>query len=953
MRSILSGNAPVVNHSARTLRGKRFLRQFFTPETLLLVADPDAPELAIAVLDNLVEGGFPGQLYTYEVPDSHGHDHVESISRIQDLKGKLDLVITCLSTPRTPDLLEQLAIIGTKAAILLRDDDDTAVDHISWSNVRNRLGQIALHYGMRIIGPDCLGVAVPTVNLNATFAARPAMSGHLAYLGQSGMLGASVSSWAYQHGIGLSYLVSLGDSVDVRLSDMMDFISEGVSTQAIILHVGLIDDARHFMSALREAARGRVVLAIGGEEFTGNLADDSLKTPGIEKRGVILDAALRRGGTLRINTLDELYDSLELITRVDDAYRGPRLMLMGNGSAPAMLAADILQGKGHLAQLSEESREALIREGVLGSNRPAAPLDLGGTATPEDFTTALHILAQDENIDAILVIHAPTRMAPPDKTAEVVINAAWELNCPLITAWTGDEDSTAIQKQFSHADIASFSTAERAVRAFLRLQHYREAQELLWQVPQLSGHLTSCELRQRARNIIAEALNKGYGVLSHRKSGQILTAYGIPVFQTEYARNSQEGHDVAQRAFGALAVKVVHTEQCVPFMGRDRFHASEIPPRHSSLLNNVATPRSMYDAIERLRERVKNTFPESSIINYAIQPMQHNIRGLSVCVGITQDEVFGPVILFGRAGYGLDVMRDRQVVLPPLTSTLAQETIAQSEVIDLMKDRFGDDQAVIDASVERLSNVLITLSHICAELPDLKGLEINPLMIKRDGLVALDYAISLGEPVRQAIRPYPEGLRSVEVLGEGIFDVNRPVRAEDAHLLEQFYLKLSPISRKFRYFKFSEELTQREWAQMAAIDYDREMAFVIERHQITSPIEDVLPDTVEDGQGEITSVIRLKTDSDNLRTEFTLIVRDDYQHQGLGRVLMQRAIDYARESGILEMVGYFLNDNDIMRHLLENLNFSFEPTSENNISVARLSLNEPVDDWQRLRLTNR
>ncbi|WP_245598900.1 bifunctional acetate--CoA ligase family protein/GNAT family N-acetyltransferase [Halotalea alkalilenta] len=946
-----SPSRPLISASRPSL-GTRFLRRFFSPASLLLVGSTNDDGLASVVLDNLLEGGFPGALYALDVrPGRVDASGVTMLADLAAVTDEIELAVACVPIGRTPALLEALGRHGVRAVILLRDDDAGDVERSDLAGVRERLSEIALRLGIRVIGPDCLGVAVPEARLNATFAAEAPLRGRLAYLGQSGMLGAAINAWSRGRGIGLSHLITLGDSVDVRLSDMLDFVSQRTRAQAILLHIERITDARHFVTALREASKRRLVLAIGGSRSSVSERLGVAPTPGIPHRAMILDAALRRAGTVRIEALDDIYDSLEVLTRIGRGYRGPRLMIVGNGLAPSLLAADALVlGGGAMAEPSERTQRALIEAGLLAEGWPTVPLDLGGAARPEAFATAVRLLLADPGVDALLVLHAPTRLAGAVESAEALIEAAAGASRPVLAAWMGHDDADEIQQRFARANLASFSTPERAVRAFLRLEAHRQAQAQLWETPALAGFATSPSLRARAQALIERARARGRESLTHEETGQVLNAYGIGIAQSEYVQSAQEGMEVARRAFGALAVKAVHAEHCLPFRERDHLDTRGLAPQHLSLIQDVATPQAMFDAIERLRERVAERHPASELYSFCIQPMRRGRRSLSICTGVTQDAVFGPVIVFGLGGYRTDVLRDRQVALPPLNMALAAQLVERSQVYQLMVERLAGRQGRLEESIQRLCRLLVTLSQMCADLPHMRGLEINPLVLEQDELVAIDYALDFGEPVRQAIRPYPEGLRETLALEDGHRVVLRPVRAEDAALIERFHARLSPQSIRFRYFQHKAVLSRKELAQLASIDYDREMAFVLERHEQPRLDDDQEVSQAEDGSGEMLGVVRLNTDSDNLRTEFSVIVRDDLQRGGIGRRLMEKAIDYARDTGVLEMHGRVMADNMAMRGLLERLGFSLRLDMEEQVIIARLSLNPPEDAWQRLRL---
>ncbi|WP_110656072.1 bifunctional acetate--CoA ligase family protein/GNAT family N-acetyltransferase [Salinicola halimionae] len=922
----------------------QFLRRFFAPRSLVVIgASPKPESIGGMVLQNLLQAEFPGPLWAV---NPRGYKEVHGVTcfrRIADLPEIPDLAVVCSPLESVPDVLERLGDKQVRAALIVSGGASLDPDSKAGATLRRRLQRATLRSGMRVLGPECLGVAVPSQRLNATYASQPIADGSVAYLGQSGMLGNAMIDWAAGREIGFSHLVTLGDSLDVQLPDVIDYLNQSGRCRALLLHLEDIRNARHFMTALRESSRNRLVLAIKSGRTPEATLSPVPATAGIERRDGIVDAALARAGVVRVADSDELFDALETLSRFKPP-KGDRLAIVSNGVGPALLAIDkLIDGGGLLAELSETSAQALITQ-KLDISRPGRnPVDLGGRATPDDYLRALEIVTRDANVDAVLVLHAPTRLAPSLETANALVAARQRFRHRLLVSWMGLKEALDARAACNRAGIPSYVSPEKAVRAFLHLVRYRQVQRLLQETPPSLPFDSSAEIRQRCHALVDDALARQRGRLTHQETGEVLAAYGIECAPSEYVFDLEQAERATERLQGPWAVKIVHRDNCEPFRywGKSRRTAT-------SLIQDLEQPGRVVDAVVRLESHVSEMLPDSPIYSYCLQTMQRGKGSLQLCAGITRDAEFGPVIVFGSGGYKIDVMADRQTALPPLNLRLAQELIDRTRAGRLIREHSHDPQ---DA-VAWVSRLLVKLSQLASDLPRLKGLEINPLLLNQEGLMAVDFALDLGEPSTQAIMPYPEQLRETVAL-KGLEVEIRPIRGEDAPLITHFHTFLSEQSIRYRYFHHKAVLSVRDLAQLSQINYDRQMAFIAVRrreevdHTGTGGTE--MADSAPDSE-EMLGVVRVWNDPDNIRTEFSIIVRDDLHGVGLGRCLMQKMIDYSRQVGTLAMVGTVLNDNLPMRHLLAGLGFGLRTNVEEGVLEATLRLNDPKSEWQRHRL---
>jgi acetyltransferase len=907
----------------------RFLRHFFEPRSIAVIGASERPHsIGGLVIRNLQDAGFPGDIWAVNPKGYASVFGQPGVSRIRDLPEIPDLAVVCSPVYTLPKVIARLGRFGVKAALVLTGGSHLDEADDGQGSIREQMLSAARPSGIRVLGPECMGLIVPGRKLNASYASQPVKAGRVAYLGQSGMLGNAMIDWAAGRGIGFSHLITLGDSVDVMLPDLIDYINQYAPTQAILLHLERIQDAQHFMTALRDASRHRLVLAIKSGRTPESDLSNMPPTPGIANRDVVFDAALARAGVVRVNDSDELFDALMTLSQMKP-LKGDRLAIVSNGLGPAMLAIDkLISAGGRLARFAEQTRHALRKDDFDMSRPGENPVDLGGNATPETLVAALEIVTADPNVDAVLVVHAPTRLAPSKTTALAIIANRKRFRRNLLTSWMGLEGALYARHECSMAGIPTYVSPEKAVKAFMHMVDYHRVQALLQETPPSLPFSTTPDIRARCHTLIEAAKAQRRETLFHSETAQVLEAYGIPVAPSRHVHTPEEAAAAAGEIDGPLALKVVHDGNCQPFRYRKHPHRLS-----AGLLQDLHTPQQVAEGVVRLGEKVQEKLPSLVIREYCLQPMQRGKHSMQICAGITRDPIFGPLIVFGIGGYKVNVLADRQVALPPLNMTLAADTVGRTHAARLIREHSSDPER----DLERLCQLLVKLSQMASDLLELRGLELNPLLLNRDGMLAVDFAMDLGSPARFAIMPYPEELREWTTLKNGMPVEVRPIRAEDAPLITSFHDQLSEESIRFRYFHNKSDLTQRDLSILSHINYDRQMAFIAEHQRA-------------DGSKEMLGVVRVWNDPDNIRTEFSIIVRDDMKGQGLGRLLMNKMIAYCKSIGTLEMIGKIMADNHPMRALMKQLGFRCRYNMEEQVVDAVMRLNEPESEWQRHRL---
>ena len=923
----------------------RYMRRFFDPRSIAVIgASERVPSLGGTVLGNLQAAGFPGELM---VVNRHGGDTILDLprySRIADLPQSPDLAIVCTPPSTIPQLVDELGRKGVRAVLIvmgglsipapiasgaigfahsllrLRLESGKTLQEATW--------EVARAHDLRIMGPNCMGVVVPRNDLNASYAHTMVEDGDVAYVGQSAMLGLAVADWAKGHGLGFSHLTTLGDSLDIDIADVLEYLEGDWNTRAILIHFEKLQSGARLMSALRAAARSKLVVVMKSRRVPLSQEPEEAIAAGLTNSDIVCDAALRRAGVLRVERIDEVFAALETLTRMR-RLRGERLAIVCNGIGPGMLAVDrlVLSG-GQLARLAEATMDAL--NDVLRTVWPDGnPVDLEADATPELFAKVIHVLRADPEVDAILVLHVPSQAAPSLPAAEATIASANEILKPVITCWMGQESAEPARQLFNQADISTFNTPEQAVDAFMHMVRYRRNQSELAQVPPLPGPNERVCQTAAVWAMVGEAVNAGRTLLSDPECDRVLAAAGIPAAKSYYVADAGELREVAAGLVPPFALKILSDAVCRPFAGfRDTCEHGRGVALDLGSVGELEAAAVDLTAAEERRD------PRQGQRGFKLQRIRRGLDSVQLSMGITRDAVFGPLLFFGSGGSPRRIAGDRQVGLPPLNRALARMLIDSTAAGRALDDVCEDPEQLRDA----IARMLVCLGQLVVEVPTIAALEINPLSASADGVLALDAKIELGEPLKTAILPYPGRLEETATLARSRREVLlRPIRAEDAPAHAAFVSRLSPETIRYRFFQPRSSFTRQELSQATQIDYAREMAFIA-----TAPNEE--------GVAETLGVVRAWADADNVSAEFAVIVDDEMRGEGLGRMLLGKMIEYERERGVLVLRGTVLPDNAPMLRLAEKLGFASSYSEAEEAVAISLPLNPATDDWQRERL---
>jgi len=874
----------------------RNLDRLFKPRSVAVIgASPRPDSVGGVVARNLRRAGFGGELMLVN-PHHQTIDGLSVHPNVASLPHAPDLAVIVTPPETVPRLIGELGEFGTRAAVVITAGFGELGEE--GRSLQRATLEAAKPHLLRIVGPNCVGIMVPRLGLDATFSHLAAPAGEIAFLSQSGAMITAMLDWAVPRRIGFSHVVSLGDMVDVDFGDMLDYLATDPDTRAILLYLEGVTHGRKFMSAARAASRTKPVLVLkAGRSAAGARAATS-HTGVLAGTDAVYDAAFRRAGMLRVGTMAELFDAAETLALTQE-QAGDRLAILTNGGGAGVLATDaLLAAGGKLAGLAEKTIEELNR--VLPKTWSRAnPVDIIGDAPAKRYADALAALIRDPGVDAILVLNCPTALGQPEETAHSVIDAvaagsAALRNRNVITAWLGENSARPARELFAQAHIASYETPDDAVIGFLHRVHHRANQELLIETPPARPDAFEPDLAT-ARHVISTALAAGKSWLGPSETAAVFAAYGLPLVADHLAGDPDQAALLATAIGFPVALKI---------RSREITHKSDV----GGVALNLGNADRVRQEAGAMIERVKAARPGARLEGFLLQPMVSRPGAVELLAGIVEDAVFGPIVAFGQGGTAVEIVHDTSLELPPLNALLARRLMARTRVWQLLQGYRGKPPAKIDAVIE----VLIRLGQLAADHPEIRELDINPLLADPAGVIALDARLRVA-PVqsagaaRLAIAPYPQDLETVERLRDGTALRMRPLRPEDEPMLQDLAAHMTHEDLRRRFFASVQGLTHVVAARLSQLDYDREMALLAEC------------------DGTPLGVAHFFADPDKLRAEYAIAVRSDWKGRGLGYLLMKRLIDVARQRGIGELVGQVLRENEPMLQMCRELGFAIAP----------------------------
>ena len=889
-----------------SLRNLEFL---FRPKSIAVIGASDrAGSVGATVMRNVAAGGFAGPIYAVN-PAHLTVAGQRAYADVTYLPQTPELAVIATPPATIPALIDALGKRGTRAAVVLTGGLGKARD-TQGKSILQAMRDAARPHLLRILGPNCVGLLVPGLGLNASFAHTAALPGSLAFVSQSGGLTTAVLDWAKSRGIGFSHFISMGEAADVDFGDVLDYLASDGATSAILLYVESITAARKFMSAARAAARNKPVLVVKAGRAPEGARAAASHTGALAGSDAVYDAALRRAGLLRVDTIQDLFDAVETLARAQPV-NGNRLAIMTNGGGPAVMAADALSLRGgHLAELAAATMQQLDAA-LPGTWSHANPVDIIGDAPASRYVATLQALLDDSGNDAVLFIHVPTAIVPAADIARACVPLAKGKR--VLACWLGADAVAEARRTFETAGIPCYDTPEQAVSAFLQLAAYRSNHQMLMQTPP-SVPQDFAPNAVAARGAVNEALQAGREWLSEAEVQRVLGAYGIPMVRTRSAASAEQAAQVAAE-IGFPVVLKIDSPQIT--------HKSDV----GGVALNLANAEAVQQAASAMAHQVSVLTPQAQLTGYTVQEMVVRPKAHEIIVGAAVDAVFGPVILFGQGGVAVEVVADRAVALPPLNMMLAADLVSRTRVARLL-DGYRDRPP---AKLEALHLTLVQVSQLMVDVAGIVEIDINPLLADERGVIALDARIRVAKPQhpdaeRLAIRPYPSELEEWTTIN-GRDVLLRPIRPEDEPQHAQFAQRVDAEDFQLRFFYAVRVMSHTQLARFTQIDYDREMAFIA---------------SVDDGQptAETWGVVRAIADPDNANAEFAILVRSDLKGQGLGSLLMKKIIDYCRARGTGVLTGAVLRGNTRMLALARELGFSLKYDNDAGVVQLRLRLTD-------------
>jgi acetyltransferase len=901
----------------------RSLDKVFKPRSIAVVGASEEPgKVGTLALSNLVQGEFPGPIY----PVSLRRDSVQGIRAyrsVSELPQPADLAILCTPAETIPPLVAQCGEAGIMGLIILTAGfrEIGPPGRALEDSIRSAAHRFP---AMRILGPNCLGAIVPGSHLNATFAVGMPAPGRVAFVSQSGALCTAVLDWARDQGLGFSNFISIGNALDVGMADLIDYLAEDPATDAVILYVESIENARAFMSAARACTRSKPIVAYKAGRFAESAHAAASHTGALAGVDSVYEAAFERAGIVRIFDVKDLFDCAQLLA-CGPRVRRERLAIVTNAGGPGVMACDALLAlKGKLATLSAHTIKQLD-EVLPHAWSHGNPVDVLGDATPERFARGLEIVLADDEVDAVLAILTPQGMTQPTETARAVTQVA-NFGKPILASWMGAglvREGVAV---LNRSGIPTAATPNEAVAAFMNLVRYARNREILYETPR-EVQLDFQPERSQSRAVLEKLFVPGQDTLSETDAKAFLTAYGIPVAQPLTAGSADEAVALAKQITFPVVLKIVSPQIT---------HKTDV----GGVELNLADEQQVRAAYERIVESVGRAAPRAQIDGVTVQSMVTRAGGIELILGAKKDPVFGPVIMIGLGGIAAELFQDRALGLPPLNERLAMRMLESLHAWPLIRGYRGR-QPLADA--DRLVEILLRFSQLVADFPEIAELDANPLLVQGSDVVALDARLIVAPHTIEnrdhrpyahlAIRPYPEERTQTACLADGTSITLRPIKPEDEPLWWQLLKSCSPETLRSR-FRFMFKLDTHETAtRFCFVDYDRELAGVAE--------------TQIDGQRRLLGVARLVPDNETGRAEFAVLVGDAWQGRGLGTLLMKYCLDHLDSDRLQSIYGETTRDNTRMIRIFKQHGFQLGPAADPSLLRATRAVDQPHNPSQR------
>jgi acetyltransferase len=916
-RADLAAKSKKTDRAHDVLRwAKRSLRGIFHPKNVAVIgASETAGTVGRTLLWNLVSSPFGGTVYPVN-PKRASVLGIRACPSIRDVPDQVDLAVIATPAVTVPGIVRECVEAGVKDAIVI----SAGFREIGakGQELERKILENARVGSMRIVGPNCLGVMNPLTGLNASFAHGSARPGRVAFVSQSGALCTAILDWSFAEQVGFSAFASLGSMLDVSWGDVIDYLGDDPKTQAILIYMESIGDARAFLSAAREVALNKPIIVIKAGRTPAAAKAAASHTGSLTGSDAVLDAAFKRAGVLRVDTISELFEMAEVFSR-QPRPRGPRLAIVTNAGGPGVLATDsLIEAGGALAQLAPDSMarlDELLPEAWSHGN----PVDILGDATPDRYTKAVEIASKDPNSDGMLVILTPQDMSEPTQIAERLKDFANQTDRPILASWMGGPLVRAGEDILNRAGIPTFRYPDAAAKTFASMWRHTQNLVNLYETPFPSEAAEKHVDRDRARAILDRARRSGRRLLDEGESKEVLAAYGIPTVPTVVSTTEDEAAEAARKTGFPVVLKLRSSTIT---------HKSDV----GGVVLDLRDEASVRGAFRKIRASVERVASAQDFQGVTVQPMIR-LEGYELILGSSLDPQFGPVLLFGQGGQLVEMHQDGAIALPPLTETLARRMMGETRIYKALLGVRGRPPVDLAA----LARIMVRFSQLVVEQPWIAECDINPLLASPEKIVALDARVVLHDPAstetdlpRPAIRPYPIQYTRSMTLKNGEKVTIRLIRPEDEPAMVRFHRMLSERTVRLRYFhplQYAERVAHQRLLRVCFSDYDRDLPLVAELERPN-----------DKGERDIVAVGRLSKLPSTNRGEFAVLVSDQWQNQGLGSELLRIIVGIAKDEKLGRVVADILPENVEMQHVAAKNGFTLDKRYEEQRVVADLKL---------------
>ena len=884
------------------------LDYIFNPKTVAVIGATEKPNsVGKALFENLLETSDAREIFAVNPKRDSVLGH-KSYKSIKDIPKRVDLVIIATPSVSVPNIIKECEEANVYGAIIV----SAGFKELGTSGQKLEDEIKANRKKIRIIGPNCLGIQNPSINLNATFAADMAKKGNIAFISQSGALGTAVLDWSLKENIGFSAFVSIGSMIDVDWGDLINYFGNDPNTRSILIYMENISDARSFLSAAREVALTKPIILIKAGKTKESAKAAKSHTGALVGSSEVFNAALKRVGVLRVDSIEALFSMAEIFSKQPIA-RGPNLAIVTNAGGPAVIATDSLIINGaKLATLSDKTFDALnqfLPKAWSHNN----PIDILGDASPDLYYKTVDIIKDDPNVDGILVILTPQFMTEPTAVANK-LKEFKDIGKPIFGAWMGASSVAEGMKVLTDSDIPCFRYPDVACKAFAYMHAYDYNLTGIYETAIAKSEVDSEEEIQERQNAVKDIIKnmraENRTILNEFESKKILKIYKIPVVDTYVAKDENAAVSYAHKIGYPIAIKLLSNQIT---------HKSDV----GGVKLNLHDDNGVIKAYAEIKESLKKLGKEKDFEGVSVQAMIKR-DGYELILGSSEDTKFGPIMLFGTGGGLVEVFKDKEIAIPPLTRTLAKRLIERTKIYKALKG-FRGQKAI---NLDELEKIVINFSNLIVQFPEIKECDINPLLAKSDQIIALDARIVLYEKgaiyPKLAIKPYPTCYVTDWKLKDEIDVVIRPIVPDDEPLVRDFYKSVSEKSLKQEYLRtlhYDDLATHERLIRICYIDYDREITLVIEHKN-------------QDNSRELFAIARFTKLANSKDAVFSLLVKDKWQKMGIGKELIKNIIKIAKDENIDHLLSHMFEDNENMRNICQSLKFSFIKLEDNIVQVS-------------------